>query len=416
MELSRVEHILKYFLGEEATLPQPLSRVEELLIALGELIEEGKVTNPISIRGRVDTVGDLPSDAEPGWLYFVGLATDTEFTEYIYLDSGRWEYLGTSMISVDTALSTTSTNPVQNSTITNAINTINELLAKKPGEITTGKQYTIDGQTVTADTGAETFNNLVNNKAAGRYSHAEGSGTEASGAVSHSEGSGAKASGAVSHAEGSNTTASALMSHAEGSNTTASGVTSHAEGSSTTASGVNSHAEGITTIASGDNSHSEGYSTTASSYNSHAEGSVTRASGAQSHAEGSGTTASGANSHAEGLGTKASSANQHAQGKYNVEDANDTYAFIIGNGTADNARHNAFAIDWNGLIYVNGAATGVNVSAFPSPADINTAITKANAAAPQSTTYTKTETDTALNGKVSTSDVITTAEIDEMFE
>jgi hypothetical protein len=48
--------------------------------------------------------------------------------------------------------------------------------------------------------------------------------------------------------------------------------------------------------------------------------------------------------------------------------------------------------------------------------ELNAAITKANAAAPQSTTYTKTETDTALNGKVNASDVITNSEIDEMFE
>ena len=359
MELSRVEHILKYFLGEEATLPQPLSRVEELLIALGELIEEGKVTNPISIRGRVDTVGDLPSDAEPGWLYFVGLATDTEFTEYIYLDSGRWEYLGTSMISIDTALSTTSTNPVQNSTITNAINTINELLAKKPGEITTGKEYTIYGQTVTAGVGAEAFNDLTNNQASGTNSHSEGTWTTAYGANSHAEGQGTNAGSDCAHAEGQGTTASGGQSHAEGAGTTASGYQSHAEGSSTTASGH------------------------------------------QSHAEGSSTTASGLGSHAEGQGTKASSANQHVQGKFNVEDANDTYAFIIGNGSTNNARHNAFAIDWNGLIYVNGAATGVDVSTFPSPADINTAINKANAAAPQSTTYTKTEID-AMIGNINT--------------
>ena len=40
-------------------------------------------------------------------------------------------------------------------------------------------------------------------------------------------------------------------------------------------------------------------------------------------------------------------------------------------------------------------------------ADLNTAITKANAAAPQSTTYTKTEVDTALAGKQA---VLTTAQ------
>ena len=209
------------------------------------------------------------------------------------------------------------------------------LIANKPGEITTGKQYTIDGRTVTAGTGAEAFNNLTSNKASGNYSHAEGGGTTASGPQSHAEGA---------------------------AGTRASGQNSHAEGGGTTASGPNSHAEGSGTRTSGDSSHSEGGGTTASGNYSHAEGVGTTASGAQSHAEGSSTTASGNNSHSEGTFTKASSANQHVQGRFNIEDANDAYAFIIGNGTADNARHNAFAIDWNGLIYVNGAATGVNVA------------------------------------------------------
>lgn len=261
------------------------------------------------------------------------------------------------------------------------------LLSKKPGEVTTGKQYVIDGKTVTAGTGAEAFNNLTDNKAVGPFSHAEGAGTTASGFCSHAEGSSAKASG--------------TSSHAEGSSANASGMTSHAEGSGTAASGSNSHAEGASTNASGDNSHAEGYSTTASGTSSHAEGGETKAFGKCSHVEGYSTTASGTNSHSEGLNTKASSANQHVQGKFNIEDANDTYAFIIGNGTSNNARHNAFSIDWNGLIYVNGAATGVDVSAFPSSADINTAITKANAAAPQSTTYTKTEID-AMIGDINT--------------
>lgn len=142
-------------------------------------------------------------------------------------------------------------------------------------------------------------------------------------------------------------------------------------------------------MASGHRSHAEGGNTTASAFQSHAEGYGTKALGASSHAEGNGTTAYGDNSHAEGTSTKASSANQHVQGKYNVADVNNTYAFIIGNGTSDNNRHNAFAIDWNGLIYVNGAATGVDVSAL----------------ALQSTTYTKSEVDTALSAKLNTADV-----------
>lgn len=95
---------------------------------------------------------------------------------------------------------------------------------------------------------------------------------------------------------------------------------------------------------------------------SHAEGKGTRASGHCSHAEGSGTTASGNYSHTEGSDTIAASDYQHVQGKYNVEDSNSKYAFIIGNGTNSNSRSNAFAVDWDGLIYVNNASTGVNVS------------------------------------------------------
>lgn len=40
-------------------------------------------------------------------------------------------------------------------------------------------------------------------------------------------------------------------------------------------------------------------------------------------------------------------------GRYPVEDTNDEYALIIGNGTSDAARSNAFAVDWDGGIYVD---------------------------------------------------------------
>ena len=135
MELSRVEQILKYFLGEADTLPQPLSRIEELLIALGELISSGAVSSPIKIKGRVDTVYDLPANAEPGWMYYVGPASASEFAEYVYLDSGEWQYTGTSNSAIDTALSTTSTNPVENRVVTEAINRINQTLSDKVDKV-----------------------------------------------------------------------------------------------------------------------------------------------------------------------------------------------------------------------------------------------------------------------------------------
>ena len=225
--------------------------------------------------------------------------------------------------------------------------------------------------------GGEIFNDYENNiaslnahaegsqtKASGQHSHVEGYDTTASGNYSHAESDGTTASGKGSHAEGFVTKALGNYSHAEGSGTTASGSSSHAEGYYTTASSQYSHAEGCQTTASGLRSHAEGYYTTASGNYSHAEGSGTTASGSSSHAEGYGTTASGDYSHAEGNSTIASSENQHVQGKYNIEDTNGKYAFIIGNGTNDSERSNAIAIDWNGLIYLNNSETGIDLTSL----------------------------------------------------
>ena len=172
----------------------------------------------------------------------------------------------------------------------------------------------------------------------GTNAFAEGYATEASGNHSHAEGYYTKASGDYSHAEGYYATASIYGSHAEGNNTTASGVFSHAEGYSTTASG--------------DESHTEGYGTTASAYGSHAEGYHTKASGTGSHAEGYYTIASGERSHAEGYDTIASGNDSHAQGKYNI--SNTTYADVIGNGSSDTERSNAYTMDWSGNAWFAG--------------------------------------------------------------
>lgn len=265
-------------------------------------------------------------------------------------------------------------------------------VSKGAGKNVTGTEYTIGGRTVVAGYGAEIFNDYANNKAAGYYSHAEGGNvtasghsahaegnstaasgdyshaegndTAASGIYSHSEGHSTTASKSCSHAEGENTTASGTYSHAEGWGTTASGSISHAEGGSTQATGTQSHAEGDSTKATGATSHAEGVHTTASGPYTHAEGNYTTASGPVSHAEGDNTIASGNYSHAEGEGTISAGNNQHAQGKYNIQDANNKYAFIIGNGTASNNRSNAFAVDWNGKVYINNAADGVDISKY----------------------------------------------------
>ena len=89
-----------------------------------------------------------------------------------------------------------------------------------------------------------------------------------------------------------------------------------------------------------------------------------KAIGLYSHAEGYETKAKGNYSHTEGSRTISTSDCQHVQGMYNVEDTENKYAFIIGNGNFNDRRSNAFSVDWNGKIYVNNATEGVDVSAL----------------------------------------------------
>ena len=214
----------------------------------------------------------------------------------------------------------------------------------------------------------------------GYYSHAEGYSTTASGFASHAEGDRTLATNYSSHAEGISTKATGMRSHAEGNQSKATNDSSHAEGDTTTASGLSAHAEGGATHSYGDYAHAEGYHSEASGSMAHAEGGWTTASGSGAHAEGQQTTASGACSHAEGYATeaigkwshaegyestadgyyshaqnretKASSDSQTALGKYNVEDTNNKYAAIIGNGTADDARSDALRVDWDGNVEI----------------------------------------------------------------
>ena len=146
--------------------------------------------------------------------------------------------------------------------------------------------------------------------------------------------------------------------HAEGYQTQAKGVCSHAEGDSTIAFGGYSHAEGQSCEANAYYAHAEGSITVASSQGAHAEGHRSTASGTYSHAEGEETASPGTCSHAEGKGTYATMQNSHAQGKWNKKTTG--YADIIGNGTDDNNRSNAYNMDWSGNaefqgeVYVGG--------------------------------------------------------------
>lgn len=140
---------------------------------------------------------------------------------------------------------------------------------------------------------------------------------------------------------------------AEGYDTTASGNYSHAEGSQTSARGNYSHTEGSNVVATKSCSHAEGTNTTSSGDYSHAEGNNTYASGNCAHSEGYLSSATGNYSHAGGWYTNANQVAQTAIGKFNDNKTNTL--FEIGNGTADDARSNAFEVFADGQINANGA-------------------------------------------------------------
>lgn len=164
----RDEQILQAIINGTEYTQIPQSRIEYLLLQLKALIEGGLgvsdytelenkpsinnvtlvgnkslsdlgIVNPMMIKGRVNSVSDLPQVAEPGWVYFVGRSDDADLREYVYTTDNEWEFLGYLSIVIDSALSTTSENPVQNKVITNALN---DKVSAVPGKGLSTEDYT----------------------------------------------------------------------------------------------------------------------------------------------------------------------------------------------------------------------------------------------------------------------------------
>lgn len=292
---------------------------------LTEIINKlATITNPMLVKGRVDTVNDLPVNAEPGWVYFVGAEGSTEFAEYVYTEDDEWQYIGMAQ-PIDPALSTSSINPVQNRVITNAIirvfstngtyhkndlvyygfdNRIYKCIVDSTSgsfsyndwsEIANVAQFITDNYNAEVGVrnayGSEMFNDHTHNVLYG--------------------------TSPFMHAEGSYTNVSAPCAHAEGYNTACGGAGGHSEGSGTTVSGDHGHAEGEESVAGGTNSH------------------------------------------AQNLCTIADGQAQTSLGKFNISDSNSVYAVIIGNGTDDNHRANMMTIDWNGNINITNSNSNI---------------------------------------------------------
>ena len=210
--------------------------------------------------------------------------------------------------------------------------------------------------------GNYSFATGFNTIASALLSTAMGSKTTASGLYSTAMGNFAIASGPTSTATGYKTNASGPTSIAMGYLTTASGFASAAMGLNTTASGSESTATGQYTTASGLYSTAMGSYTTATGESATVMGGFTKASGESSTAMGSFTTAAGELSTAMGYGTYSKAYSSLSIGRHNdsiASSSNTSWVatdpvFIIGNGTANNARNNALVVLKNGNTNIAG--------------------------------------------------------------
>jgi len=275
---------------------------------------------------------------------------DTNFTSYYYsasLSGSTLTFFRTGSTALGIARTSSSFNITSDGFWTGSVGSISRL-----GTVVITGSFS-QGAAGNITTGVNSHAQGLTTQAIASGSHAEGQQTIASGDYSHTEGYLTQAAGTWAHAEGYSTQASGPWSHAEGRSTIALTTGSHAEGLSTQARGEYSHAEGRVAIASGSYSHAEGQNTLALGAYSHAEGDDTQAIGVFSHAEGELTKTYGRASHAEGLDTVASGSYQHVQGQFNISSSAES-AFIIGNGTADNARSN--------LVFASGSTFQVTGS------------------------------------------------------
>ena len=230
--------------------------------------------------------------------------------------------------------------------------------------------FTVSAQIATTGTSNSGLNASAigfNTTASNTVSTAMGRETLASGVSSTAMGYQTMATNTAATAMGDNSTASGVTSTAMGNNSTASGETSIAMGFETEATYSASIAMGYQTSSTEGASTAMGFQTTASGFGSTSIGYQTTASGNSSTAMGWLTAANGKASTAIGKSTIASDFGSLVIGQYNLGGATVTNsatqpnpnntAFVIGNGTASNAKSDAFKVMVNGNTTVGNDLT-----------------------------------------------------------
>ena len=355
----------------------------------GDVMSQNAVTTALS--GKLDTTAYTPTDlsnyytkSETSGKTEISTALSTKLDTTAYTPTDLTNYYTKSETSGKTEISTALAAKQGTLTAGTGIDITNDVISVTGG---TGGKAIEAGRGISITTGetADTVSfNLPISAGTGTNSIVEGDARNiASGISSHAEGYQTISMRIGDHAEGYYTYANGdnYAAHAEGYKTSAMTSSCHAEGRGTKASGDCAHAEGISTIAIGKNSHAEGNDTKASGYSSHAEGSYTIASNVSKvsgiaayagyqarHAEGCSTLANNGSTHVEGYFTLANNFGEHASGVYNISSsASTTFGdsgntlFSVGNGTDDNARHNAFEIRQNGDIYITSGGTDIKL-------------------------------------------------------
>ena len=215
---------------------------------------------------------------------------------------------------------------------------------------TAGTDY-IASSPITNGTGTSSailINSTNPNTASGDGAVALGSDSVASGLASFA--TGAKVSG-----QSAGPQASGAASIAFGGSTVASGNYSLAIGNKSQATKAYAFAGGLQALADGSASFAYGQSSTAA--------------GSLSVAIGDNVTATASRSAAFGSYNEAAGRSQFVVGQYNLVDTDDgtnyidygtgtkKYVFMVGNGTATDARSNAMTVDWNGNEVIGGDFT-----------------------------------------------------------
>lgn len=384
-------------------------------------------------QARCEIVDELPETGYTNTIYLVPQPSpQTGFDEYVYILDQGWELIGDTSIEMANYVTKTVFSGYTASTAAELsgkaevveITQANYDLLPSSAKTDASKLYVIsDAQPIDLSVYAKTSAVTSADTALDNKIDAVSGATDAALALKQNiltAGTGI----AITTGETANTVSLDINAKKGSSNTAL--VFNYTNSNTATAAGATSF--GYMCKATNQYTFANGNNTQAKGYYSHSEGETTIANGRASHSDGQYTNANGKASHTEGSYVNAENDYESSQGRYNVSNkANTTWGdsgntlFSVGNGTANNARHNAFEIRQNGDIYIslNGqdvklqdqlGGGGSSYSAGDGIDITNDVISVTGKVSTSDFNTYSGNVDTALSGKANSEDVYTKSE------